>query len=240
MRIQLFGTCLVDSFYPEVGEAMLRIFNKFGVDVSFPKGQTCCGQPAYNAGYHAEAKGAAEHFLSVFSGTDLIVTPSGSCAAMVKYRYPEFFREKTTLRAVADKVAGRVYELTQFLVHVLRVHETDLTRNGKVTYHPSCHLTRMLGVRREPLVLLKAMQGLELVPLPDATRCCGFGGMFMAKLPEISYALADEKAADIISTGADTVTGCDCGCLMNISDALKKRGSTVTVKHIAELIAEGI
>jgi len=240
MRIQLFGTCLVDSFYPEVGEAMLRIFNKFGVDVSFPKGQTCCGQPAYNAGYLEEAKGTAEHFLSVFSGTDPIVTPSGSCAAMVKYRYPEFFRKKTTLRTVADNVAGRVYELTQFLVHVLRVHETDLTRNGKVTYHSSCHLTRMLGVRREPLVLLKAMQGLELVPLPDATRCCGFGGMFMAKLPEISCALADEKAADIISTGADTVTGCDCGCLMNISDALKKRGSTMRVKHIAELIAEGI
>jgi L-lactate dehydrogenase complex protein LldE len=240
MRIQLFGTCLVDSFYPEVGEAMLRIFNKFEVDVSFPKGQTCCGQPAYNAGYNEEAKGTAEHFLSVFSGADLIVTPSGSCAAMVKYHYPEFFRQKTRLRVLADNVAGRVYELTQFLVHVLRVHEADLTRNGKVTYHPSCHLTRMLGVRREPLVLLKAMQGLELVPLPKATRCCGFGGMFMTKLPEISCTLADEKAADIIATGADTVTGCDCGCLMNISDALKKRGSAMRVKHIAEIIAEGI
>jgi L-lactate dehydrogenase complex protein LldE len=240
MRIQLFGTCLVDSFYPEVGEAMLRIFNKFGVDATFPRGQTCCGQPAYNAGYHEEAKGAAEHFLSVFAGTDLIVTPSGSCAAMVKHRYPELFHEKSRLRAAADDAAGRVYELTQFLVHVLRVHKTALTRNGKVTYHASCHLTRMLGIRKEPLMLLKAMEGLELAVLPEATRCCGFGGMFMTKQPEISCALADEKAVDIISTGADTVTGCDCGCLMNISDALKKRGSSVRVKHIAELVAEGI
>jgi len=240
MRIQLFGTCLVDSFFPEVGDATLRILKKFGVDVSFPQGQTCCGQPAYNAGYHKEARGAAEHFLSVFTGDDLIVTPSGSCAAMVKHHYPELLRDDPKLLASAEKVAGRVYEFTQFLVNVLRVHETKLSGKGKVTYHSSCHLTRILGVKEEPLMLLKAMKGLEFVPLPDAARCCGFGGVFMAKLPEISISLATEKADDVISTGADTVTGCDAGCLMNIADGLKKRGSTVKVKHIAELIAEGI
>ena len=213
---------------------------KFNVEVAFPSGQTCCGQPAYNAGYHKEARGAAEHFLSVFSGDDPIVTPSGSCAAMVKHHYPELFRDSPGLLAAAEKAAGRVCELTQFFVHTLRVHETELACRGKVTYHASCHLTRALGVREEPLLLLKAMRGGEFVPLPDATRCCGFGGVFMAKLPEISIALATEKADSIIATGADTVTGCDAGCLMNIADGLKKRGSTIRVKHIAQLIAEGL
>jgi L-lactate dehydrogenase complex protein LldE len=240
MRIQLFGTCLVDSLFPEVGEAMLRIFRAFGVDLTFPQGQTCCGQPAYNAGYHKEARAAAQHFLSVFAGSDMIVTPSGSCAAMVKHHYPELFRDDADLLAKAENVASRVYELTQFLVHVLHLPEKGLHGKGKVTYHSSCHLTRMLGVKEEPILLLRAMQGLEFATLPDATRCCGFGGVFMAKLPEISKALAEEKADDIISTGADTVTGCDAGCLMNIADGLKRRGSTVKVKHIAELIAEGL
>lgn len=240
MQIQLFGTCLTDSLFPEVGEAVLQIFKAFEVDVIFPKGQTCCGQPAYNAGYHKEAKAAAEHFLSVFSGSDAIVTPSGSCAAMVKHHYVNLFKDDAKLSAKAADVAGRVYELTQFLVHFLHLHEKGLSGRGKVTYHSSCHLTRMLGVREEPLLLLKSMQGLEFIPLPDATRCCGFGGVFMAKLPEISMALAAEKADDVLSTGADTVTGCDAGCLMNIADGLKKKGSSVKVKHIAELIAEGL
>lgn len=240
MHVQLFGTCLVDTFFPEVGEAVVRIFNKLGVEFTFPDGQTCCGQPAYNAGYIPEAKSAAEHFISVFSGTDLIVTPSGSCAAMVKHHYPELFRDDPEKLQAAKKVAGRVYELSQFLVNVLKVHETSLTGSGSVTYHSSCHLTRTLGVTQEPLALIKALRGMEFVPMPDATRCCGFGGMFMAKLPEISMAIADDKAENIIATGADTVTGCDCGCLMNIADALRKRGSSVKVKHIAELVAEGL
>jgi len=240
MRVQLFGTCLVDSFFPEVGEAVIRIFNKFGVEFSFPKGQTCCGQPAYNAGYIHEAKKAAEHFISEFSGSDLIVTPSGFCAAMVKQHYPELFRYDPEMLQAAGKVAGRVYELSQFLVNVLKVQEANLTGSGTVTYHSSCHLTRTLGVTREPLALIEALKGMEFIPMPDATRCCGFGGLFMAKLPEISMAIADDKAESIIATGADTVTGCDCGCLMNIADALRKRGSSVKVKHIAELVAEGL
>ncbi len=240
MRILLFGTCLVDALFPEVGEAMMRIFRTFGVDAAFPQGQTCCGQPAYNAGYRKEARKTAEHFLSVFTGDEPIVTPSGSCAAMVKYHFPDLFRHDSKLSAAAKNTAGRVYELTQFLVHTLHLHEKGLSAGGRVTYHPSCHLTRSLGVVEEPVLLLKAMQGLEFVPLPDATRCCGFGGVFMAKLPEISMALAEQKADDIMATGADIVTGCDAGCLMNIADGLKKRGSSVKVKHIAELIAEGL
>jgi len=241
MHVQLFGTCLVDTFFPEVGEAVVRIFDRFGVGFTFPKGQTCCGQPAYNAGYMAEAKGAAEHFISVFGSTsDPIVTPSGSCATMVKHHYPELFRNDPEKLRAAEQVAGRVYELSQFLVNVLRVHETNLTGSGRVTYHSSCHLTRTLGVTEEPLALIEALKGAGFVPMPDAARCCGFGGMFMAKLPEISMAIADDKAQSIIATGADTVTGCDCGCLMNIADALRKRGSSVRVRHIAELVAEGL
>lgn len=240
MHVQLFGTCLVDTFFPEVGEAVVRIFNKFGVDFTFPKGQTCCGQPAYNAGYLPEAKRAAEHFISTFNGSDLIVTPSGSCAVMVKHHYPELFGDAPAKRQAAEKVAGRVYELSQFLVNVLKVHETNLTGSGTLTYHASCHLTRTLGAIYEPLTLIAALKGATFAPMADATRCCGFGGVFMAKLPEISMAIADDKAESIIATGADTVTGCDCGCLMNIKDALEKRGSSVKVKHIAELVAEGL
>ena len=240
MRIQIFGTCLVDSLFPEVGEAMLKIFRTFGVEATFPKGQTCCGQPAYNAGFHKEATGAAKHFLHVFSGTDMIVTPSGSCAAMVKYHYQDLFRNDAKQLKMAGEIASRVFELTQFLVHILHLPEKKLRGNGKVTYHSSCHLTRMLHVTQEPILLLKAMQGLEFLPLPDATRCCGFGGVFMAKLSEISMALATEKADDILATGADIVTGCDAGCLMNIADGLKRKGSEVKIKHIAELIAEGL
>lgn len=240
MHVQLFGTCLMDTFFPEVGEAVIRIFNKFGVEWTYPKGQTCCGQPAYNAGYISEAKRAAEHFLSRFSGSDLIITPSGSCAVMVKHHYPELFYDTPVKRQAAEQVAGRVYELSQFLVNVLKVHETSLTGSGTLTYHSSCHLTRTLGATREPLALIAALRGATFVPMADATRCCGFGGVFMAKLPEISMAIADDKAASIIATGAETVTGCDCGCLLNIADALKKRGSSVKVKHIAELVAEGL
>ena len=240
MRVQLFGTCMVDSFYPEVGDATVRLLEHFGVAVDYPRGQTCCGKPAFKAGYRAEAKGAAEHFLSLFTGSDPIVTPSGSCAAMVKHHYPELFHDDPTLLAKANGVAARVYEMSQFLVQKLRAHERTYSGSGTLTYHSSCHLTRTLGVREEPLLLIAALQGVDFVPMPDALRCCGFGGMFMAKLPEISCALADEKAQSIISSGADTVTGCDSACLMTIADALKKRGSSIRVVHLVQLLAEGI
>ena len=240
MRVQLFGTCMVDSFFPEVGDATVRLLEHFGVEVVYPQGQTCCGQPAFNAGYRAEARGAAEHFLSLFTGSDPIVTPSGSCAAMVKHHYPELFHDAPQLLEKAQGVADRVFEISQFLVQVLRAHERGYGGSGTLTYHSSCHLTRTLGVREEPLQLIAALRGTSFLPMPDAVRCCGFGGMFMAKLPEISCALADEKAGSIIATGADTVTGCDSACLMNIADALKRRGSSIRVAHLVQLLAEGL
>ena len=238
MRVQLFGTCLVDSFFPEVGEATLKLFRRFGVTAVFPRGQTCCGQPAFNAGYADDARAAAAHFLSVFDGDAPIVTPSGSCAAMVKHHYPDLFRTDPVMHAKAERAAGRIYELSQFLVRFLRAHESGLAGKGTVTYHSSCHLARSLGVRDEPLILLQSMKGVRFIPMPDATRCCGFGGTFMAKLPEISCALAEEKTDSIVATGADTVTGCDAGCLMNIGDAMNKRANPVQVRHIAQVLAE--
>jgi L-lactate dehydrogenase complex protein LldE len=241
MRVQLFSTCLVDTFFPETGEATIRLLRHFGVEIAYPKGQTCCGKPADSGGYRHESKQAAEHFISVFeSGNDPIVIPSGSCASMVKNHYPELFKDDKILYGKARAIADRTYELTQFLVNVLKAHEAGFTGRGRITYHSSCQLTRELGVREEPLLLLNSLKGAEVVPLPYADRCCGFGGIFMARLPEVSMALADEKAEMIVSTGADTVTGCDHGCLMNIRDALKRRGSGVNVKHVAVVLAEGL
>jgi len=240
MRVQLFSTCLVDSFFPETGEATVRLLRHFGVDVTYPKGQTCCGKPTDSGGYSSESRKAAEHFISVFQGSDPIIIPSGSCASMVKNHYPELFKDDARMREKAEAIASRTHELSHFLVHVLRVHEAGLTGKGRITYHASCQLTRELGVREEPLLLLKSLKGVEFVPLPYADRCCGFGGIFMAKLPELSVALAEEKAETILTTGTDTVTGCDHGCLMNIADALRRRGSPVQVRHIAAVLAEGM
>ncbi|MEW6351014.1 MAG: (Fe-S)-binding protein [Thermodesulfobacteriota bacterium] len=241
MRVQLFGTCLIDTFYPETGEATVRLLRHFGVEVDYPRGQTCCGKPADSGGYRRESKKAAEHFLSVYGKSgDPIVVPSGSCASMIKNHYPELFKDDERLRDTARSVAARVYELSQFLVNVLRVHEAGLIGRGRITYHASCQLTRELGVTEEPLLLLQSLRGAEFIPLPDADRCCGFGGVFMAKLPEVSRALAGEKAQSVISTGADTLTGCDHGCLMNISSAIRENGSDVQVKHIAVVLAEGL
>jgi L-lactate dehydrogenase complex protein LldE len=241
MRVQLFATCLVDTFFPETGEATVRLLRHFGVEVSYPQGQTCCGKPADSGGYRHESRKAAEHFISIFEGNDdPIVIPSGSCASMVKNHYPELFKDDNRMREKAEAIAGRTYELSQFLVNVLKIHEANLSGKGRITYHASCQLTRELGVSEEPLLLLKSLKGAELVPLPYADRCCGFGGIFMAKLPEVSMALADEKLDTVLSTGADTVTGCDHGCLMNIADAIRRRGCAVQVKHVAVVLAEGL
>jgi L-lactate dehydrogenase complex protein LldE len=240
MRVQLFGTCLVDTFFPETGEAVVRLLRHFGVEVIYPKDQTCCGKPADSAGYTREARKAAEHFLSVFNGQDPIVIPSGSCASMVKNHYPGLFQGDDRMRQKAEETGARTYELTQFLVNVLEAHKAGLSGQGVITYHSSCQLMRELGVRDEPLMLLQSLKGAEFVPLPNADRCCGFGGVFMGKLPEVSMALANDKAESVIGTGADTLTGCDHGCLMNITDAIKRQGGNVQVHHIARVLSEGL
>ncbi len=241
MRVQLFSTCLIDTFYPETGDATVSLLKHFGVEVSFPRQQTCCGKPSDSGGYQAPSRKAAKHFIEVFDPCpDPVVVPSGSCASMIKNHYPALFHDDTRMQERAVALGKRVYELTDFLVNVLKAHQAPLTGKGKITYHASCQLTRELGIREEPLVLLRSLQGAEFVPMPNADRCCGFGGIFMAKMPEVSMAMADEKLNTILSTGADTVTGCDHGCLMNIADAVKRRSSQVNVKHIAVVLAEGL
>ena len=240
MRAQLFATCLVDTFFPDTGDATVKLLRHFGVDVIFPKEQTCCGKPPDSGGYTYESRKAAEHFLSVFEGSDPIVIPSGSCASMVKNHYPKLFQHNDKMREKAEQTAVRVFELSQFLVHELEAHKTGFKGSGKLTYHASCQLLRELQVREEPILLLESITGAEFTPMDSSDVCCGFGGVFMASQPEISMALADQKAQNIVSSGADTVTGCDHGCLMNISDALKRNGNSIRVKHIAQVLAEGI
>jgi len=240
MRVHLFSTCLVDTFFPETGEAVVKLLRHFGAEIHYPKGQTCCGKPPDSAGYAKYARDAAKQFLTVFEGTDPIVVPSGSCASMIKNHYPRMFDDDPSMREKAEQAAARTFELSQFLVHRLAAHEADLSSRGKITYHSSCQLARELGVKREPLLLLESLRGAEFVEMPNFDRCCGFGGTFMGKLPEISMAMADDKAEAIVATQADTVTGCDHGCLMNIRDALRRRGANVQVKHMADLLAEGL
>ncbi len=241
MRVQLFATCLVDTFFPETGEAVVKLLRHYGVDVSYPKEQTCCGKPPNSAGYRKEARKAAEHFISVFDGTDPIVIPSGSCASMVKNHYPDLFKDAPKMFRKAEAVARRTFEFSQFLVHVLKAHESGFPNGcGKITYHASCQLTRELGVRTEPIDLLNSINGAQFVPMKNADRCCGFGGVFMGKMPEISMALADDKVDSILETKVDTVTGCDHGCLMNIIDATKRRGGGFEVKHLAVVLAEAL
>lgn len=241
MRVQLFATCLIDTFFPETGEAIVKILRHFDVDIVYPKEQTCCGKPPNSAGYRKEARQAAEHFMSVFEGTDPIVIPSRSCASMVKNHYPELFKDDPKMFRKAEAVARRTFEFSQFLTHILKAHETGFPNgHGKITYHASCQLTRELGVKTEPLDLIKSIHGVEFVPMTNAERCCGFGGVFMGKLPEISMALADDKVDSILETNADIVTGCDHGCLMNIMDAAKRRNSSFKVKHLAAVLAEAL
>ncbi len=252
-RVQFFVTCIVDSLYPAVGEAMVSVLERLGVEVEFPEAQTCCGQPNYNAGFRREARQLALHFLDVFAppspggrgargeGELPIVTPSGSCAAMVVHGYPDLFAAERDPRnlARAQAVAARTYEFSQFLVEVLKVGPAQLGSrfDGKLTYHPSCHLLRGLGVKDAAQKLLAGVQGAEVVPLPNAEECCGFGGLFAVKHGDISGAMLDKKLENVRASGAQTVVGCDMSCLMHMQGGLSRHGSPVRCMHLAEVLA---
>jgi L-lactate dehydrogenase complex protein LldE len=241
MRVSLFITCVVDQLYPQVGEAVVELLARLGVEVTFNPEQTCCGQPAYNTGYRREARAVAARTLELLEQelrtSDYIVAPSGSCTAMLKKLYPELFSGEPETRARAARVGERVYELSQFLVEVLGVEDVGAGFDGRVTYHDSCHLLRELGVSSAPRKLIRAVSGAELVEMSAPQACCGFGGTFSVRYPEISAAMAAEKAADIERSGADVVVACDAGCLMLVADALGQRGEAVRCLHIAELLA---
>jgi L-lactate dehydrogenase complex protein LldE len=237
LKVSLMITCLGDVFFPDVGVATVGLLRRLGVEVDFPAAQTCCGQPHFNSGYHADARILAKHTIQAFAGDRLIVTPSGSCAAMVKLEYPELFHDDLIWHGRAEDLAHRTHELSDFLVNVLRVEDVGSHYPAKVTYHMACHL-RGLGLQSEPERLLRNVKDLEYIPLERADECCGFGGSFSVRFPEISGAMVGDKASLIEKTGADAVVATDAGCLMNIAGCLRRRGSAIRVMHLAEILAK--
>jgi L-lactate dehydrogenase complex protein LldE len=235
--VSLFFTCLADAFSPDVCFATAAVLERFGAQVTVPLSQTCCGQPAFNSGNRKEARKMAAKFLSAFRGDGYIVTPSGSCAAMVKHMYPALFRDEPAMLSLAYSVGERVFELSQFLVDVLGVTDPRSSFLGKVTYHDSCHLRRGLGVVEAPRTLLRAIPGVELVEMAESDRCCGFGGVFSVKYPQISCRMLDRKIERILETGAQYVTSGDLGCLMNIDGLISRSGYPVRAIHLAEILA---
>ena len=229
-------TCLGDVLFPEVGVAMVKLLRKLGVEVDFPAGQTCCGMPLFNSGYHDEAAAVAARTVALFERSAHVVVPSGSCAWMVKTEYPGLLAHDPRLRAMAESLAARTREMSQFIVEVLGVTAVDSPFTGRVTYHDSCHLLRGLGESRAPRALLRGVRGAELVELPGADECCGFGGSFSVRLPEVSTAILDKKLANVEQTGADCLVACDAGCLMQMGGGLSRRGSRVRARHLAQVL----
>jgi L-lactate dehydrogenase complex protein LldE len=236
LKVSLLVTCLADNFFPHVAVATVRLLRRLGVEVEFPAAQTCCGQPQFNSGYPVHARELARHAIRTFSGEQHVVTPSGSCAAMVKLEYPELFHGDRVWSHRAQDLSRRTHELSDFLVNVLKLEDVGARFEGKATYHMACHL-RGLGVTTEPERLLRKVKGLELVPLERADECCGFGGSFSVRYPAISGAMVQDKAGFIEQTGADVVVATDAGCLMNILGCLRRRGSRVRALHLAEVLA---
>ena len=231
-------TCLGDALYPEVGESVVTVLRNLGVTVDFPAGQTCCGQPAFNSGYVDDARRSARAFIDAFEGSEHVVSISGSCAAMVRHHYPVLFPAGRD-HARAEALAARTWEFSQFLTDVLGVEELPVTYRAVATLHHSCHTLRMLGVREGPERLLGMVGGLEYRPLPRAQDCCGFGGTFAVKMAAISGELVDRKVDNVLASGAGLLVGLDMSCLMNIGGRLRRRGSRVVVKHLAQVLAEG-
>ena len=231
--VYLFGTCLVDLFYPAAGLAAVELIEREGVRVIYPQGQTCCGQPPFNSGYREEARTVAAAQMALFPKPIPVVVPSGSCGAMMRVHYPHLFEGAGETEATARAFAGRVFEWSEFMVHVLGVRLRDRGAPVKATYHPSCHLLRELKVGQPPLDLLGQLDRVELLPLADAMECCGFGGTFSLKHPDISGAMVRDKVASACATGCDRLVSADCGCLLNIGHAADKSGAALPVEHLA-------
>ncbi len=241
MRIALFITCLTDTFYPRSGIALVKVLEHLGHTVAFPKAQTCCGQPMWNNGFHDETRTLAKRMAEVFAEYDYVVTPSGSCAAMIREHYEQAYEHDPQMLAAVHALAGKTYEFVEFLVNVLKVDLKDfgVKWEGKVTYHYSCHL-RGIGVTDEAVRLMHQIEGLDYQPLEKADQCCGFGGTFAMKYPQISGSMVRDKVGCIKDTGADTVVSNDAGCTMNISGSCHREGVRAQFKSLAEIIAEGM
>ena len=237
MHVSLMITCLGDAFFPDVGVATVTLLRRLGVTVEFPKAQTCCGQPHFNSGDHDDARAMARHAIETFAKSPLVVTPSGSCAAMVKLEYPELFHDDPAWHTRAQDLANKTHELSDFLVNVMKLEEVGARFDGTVTYHMACHL-RGLGLMTEPIRLIQKVRGLQYIPLERYDECCGFGGSFAVRYPGISGAMVTDKANFIEKTAVDAVVATDAGCLMNIGGCLNRRGGKVRILHLAELLAQ--
>jgi L-lactate dehydrogenase complex protein LldE len=244
-RVALMVTCLVDLVYPEVGFAAARVLASRGVAVEVPAGQTCCGLPLFNSGYRAHAARVARRTLGLFRDAPAVVVPSGSCAWMVRTEYPHLFPEDPAMTATARRVAERTFELSQLLVALDGADAPPAAAPGaparapvRVAYHDSCHLLRGLGEARAPRRLLAGVPGIEVVDLPGADECCGFGGSFAVRLPDVSGAILRRKLDNVRASGADVVVACDAGCLLQIAGGLARAGDRVRARHLAELLAD--
>jgi L-lactate dehydrogenase complex protein LldE len=235
-RASLLVTCLGDLFFPEVGVSIVRLLRGLGVEVDFPPGQTCCGLPLFNSGYHVEAAAVAARTIPLFRNAEHVVVPSGSCAWMVKHEYAGLVKDGA-VRREAETLAGRTYELSQFLVKVLGKTRFTSTVRGRVTYHDSCHLLRGLHESESPRAILRSLDGVEFVELPGADECCGFGGSFSVRLPEVSTAILDKKLGNVEATGAECLVACDAGCLMQMGGGLTRRAARTRAVHLADLLA---
>lgn len=235
MKVTLFATCLVDMFQSNAGKATVELLERLGCEIEFPESQVCCGQPAYNSGYVKEAKEAMKSMIDTFIDAEYVVSPSGSCITMF-HEYVHVFKGDPIWEPKAKKLAAKSYELTQFIVDVLKIEDVGARFEGKVTYHTSCHMTRLLGVKKAPMILLSHVEGLEYTELPGKEQCCGFGGTFSVKMAQISEQMVDEKVLHVEETGAEYLIGADAGCLMNIGGRIDRQGKAIKVLHIAEVL----
>ena len=245
IKVSLFVTCVMDQLFPEVGVSVVRLLRRLGVEVDFPGDQTCCGQPVFNSGFSSKGELLARRVVKSFglpqdlSDNHYVVVPSGSCASMIRVFYPQLLQKDPGLHKQAEDLSGRVYEFSEFLVKILGVTDVGASFTGKVTYHPSCHLLRELGVSQEPTTLIDGVKGVERVELDEAETCCGFGGTFSVKYPHISEAMLEDKVENVVRTGAEALVACDMSCLMHIGGALSRRETGVKPMHLAQLL-EGV
>jgi L-lactate dehydrogenase complex protein LldE len=236
-KVSLFVTCIIDQLFPSVGIAAAEVLERLGYQVDFPEAQTCCGQPAFNSGYRQDARRVARHFIDVFQNSKYIVVPSGSCTSMVSHHFADIFRNEPELLQAAHEMEPRVYEFSRFLLEVAKVEEVGARFEGVVTYHDSCHALRELGVKAGPRRLLANVKGLTLKEMDIADECCGFGGTFSVKFPEVSGGMVRTKVDSIARTGAGAVVSIDSSCLMQIQGALSRAGMPVRTLHLAEVLA---
>jgi L-lactate dehydrogenase complex protein LldE len=241
MRVSLFVTCLADLFYPNVAESLVRILHRLGIGVDFPKAQTCCGQPALNSGFIDEARSVAARMIDIFEDAEIVVTPSGSCCSIVREYYPTFWDEDTEMARRARALADKTYEFVEFLEKVLKVDwkPWNLTYPAVATYHYSCHL-RGIGMTDEVIQLMGKIDGLEYRPLEKMEQCCGFGGTFSVKCPDISGAMVRDKVECVKATGASLLVCTDAGCVMNIAGAARRMGVDIELKHIITILDEAM